>query len=394
MKLNDRTVTSNKPELAVDKTEVIIFDEDIPGFGLRLREGGSRAWIFQYSRDGHTRRMTLGKWPKLTAQAARHMVRPLIHQVGLGRDPAHEKQEARAHKETFGEAVAAYLKAKALALRPRTLGESKRYLSGYARGLHTRPLIAVTHAEIAELLAKLAEDRGAVTANRVRATIGALFNWAGKQGKAQMNPAAFTEKRAEQSRDRVLGGYELAAIWNAVPDGDFGAIIRLLMLSGQRRNEIGELRWSEIDLENGVISLPADRVKNGRPHLIPISKAMRAVLQSQPRMLGRDFVFGRGIGFSNWNAAKRALDKRLPDGMEPWTLHDLRRSVVTGMAELGIAPHIIESTVNHLSGHKGGIAGVYNKARYQEAMRVALDEWGRYVVRSAETDRSKAGCAA
>ena len=96
MKLNDRTVTPNKPELPNGKIEAIIFDEDISGFGLRLREGGSRVWIFQYSRDGHTRRMTLGKWPKLSAQAAREMMRPLIHQVGLGRDPANEKQEARA----------------------------------------------------------------------------------------------------------------------------------------------------------------------------------------------------------------------------------------------------------------------------------------------------------
>jgi integrase len=379
MKLNDRTVTPNKPELPNGKTEAIIFDEDIPGFGLRLREGGSRVWVFQYSRDDHTRRMTLGKWPKLSAQAAREMVRPLIHQVGLGRDPANEKQEARAHKETFGETVAVYLKIKASELRPRTLDEFQRYLSGYARSLHSRPLVAVTQVEIADLLTKIAEDRGVVTANRVRADICSLFNWAAKRGTVQANPAAFTEKRPERSRDRVLSDRELATIWNALPDGDFGQIIKLLMLSGQRRSEIGGLRWSEIDMANGVINLPADRIKNGRPHTIPISKPMQAILQSQPRTLGRDYVFGRGNGFSNWSAAKLALDACLPDGMHPWTLHDLRRSAVTGMAELGIAPHIIEATVNHLSGHKGGVAGVYNRANYAAERREALERWSAHV---------------
>lgn len=372
MKLNDRTVTGNKPGLPAGKTEAIIFDEDIPGFGLRLREGGSRAWIFQYSRDSRTRRMTLGKYPKLTAQAARDMVRPLVHQVGLGRDPAHEKHEARAHKETFGEAVAAYLKVKASELRPRTLIEAERYLARYARGLHSRPLVAVTQAEIAGLITKLAEDRGAVTANRARAEIVGLFNWAARQGKTQVNPAAF---------DRVLTNYELAAIWNALPRGDFGAIIKLLLLSGQRRSEIGELRWSEIDLEKNVIKLPADRVKNRKAHTIPVSEPIRAVPKAQPRTLGRDHVFGRGVGFSNWGAAKRALDSRLSDSIQPWTLHDLRRSAVTGMAELGIAPHVIEATVNHLSGHKGGIAGVYNRAQYQEAVQTALDKWGSHVLK-------------
>lgn len=379
MKLNDRTVTAAKPVLPAGKSEAIIFDEDIPGFGLRLRDGGSRARIFQYSRDDHTRRMTLGKYPKLTAQAAREMVRPLIHQVGLGRDPAHEKQEVRAHKETFGEAVAAYLKAKASELRPRTLDESKRYLNGYARGLHTRPLVNVTQADIATLLTKLALEKGSVSANRVRATIGALFNWAAKQGKVQANPTAFTEKRAEQSRDRVLSDRELAAIWNAVPDGDFGAIVKLLILSGQRRNEIGELRWSEIDLASDLITLPADRVKNGKQHIIPISGPMHTILGSRPRMLGRDYVFGRAVGFSNWGAAKAALDSRLPKSFQPWRLHDLRRTAVTGMAELGIAPHIIEAVVNHLSGHKSGIAGVYNKANYAGERREALERWGAHI---------------
>jgi integrase len=394
MKLNDRTVTASKPALPAGKTEVIIFDEDIAGFGLRLREGGSRAFIFQYSRDGHTRRMTLGKYPKLTAQAARDMVRPLAHQVGLGRDPAHEKQEARSHKETFGEAVTAYLKVKASELRQRTLYETERYLTRYARSLHNRPLANVTQAEIADLLTKLGDEKGAVTANRWRANISALFNWAAKQGKVQANPAAFTEKRAEQSRDRVLDADELATIWRALPDTDFAAIIKLLLLTGARRSEIGGLRWSEIDTRGGVINLPADRTKNGRGHTLPMSKPVRAIFEPRPRTLGRDFVFGRGVGFTGWHLGKEALDARLPH-LQPWTLHDLRRSTVTGMAELGIAPHIIEAVVNHLSGHKASVAGIYNRAQYLEPMRAALDQWGEHILKIVgENLNRKSGRAA
>jgi integrase len=377
MKLNDRTVTATKPALPAGKAEAIIFDEDIAGFGLRLREGGTRVWIFQYSRDGHTRRMTLGKFPKLTAQGAREMVKPLVHQVGLGRDPVHEKQEARTHKQTLSETVALYLKAKGNELRPRTLYESARYLHIDARSLHNRPLANITQSEIADLLAKLAEENGPVAANRARASISALFNWAARQGKVQGNPAAFTEKRAEKSRDRVLSNQEIAAIWNALPDGDFGKIVKVLILTGQRRSEIGGLCWSEIDLDSGLISLPASRTKNGRPHTVPISAPVRAILQAQPRTLGRDYVFGRGTGFSGWHASRLAL--RLPETVKTWTLHDLRRTAVTGMAELGIAPHIIEAIVNHVGGHKGSVAGVYNRATYDKEKRDALECWAAHV---------------
>src|SRR5262249_41351596 len=124
MKLNDRTVTLSKPTLPEGKIDIVIFDEDIPGFGLRIREGGSRVWIFQYSRDGRARRMTLGKFPKLSAREAREMVGPLAHLVGLGRDPAAEKQEARTDKETLGDAVMAYLQQKKPELPPPPLAQT------------------------------------------------------------------------------------------------------------------------------------------------------------------------------------------------------------------------------------------------------------------------------
>jgi len=384
MKLNDRTVTLSKPTLPEGKIDIVIFDEDIPGFGLRIREGGSRVWIFQYSRDGRARRMTLGKFPKLSAREAREMVGPLAHQVGLGHDPAAEKQEARTDKETLGEAVMAYLQVKKSELRPRTFVETERYLSETASGLHGRPLDAITQKEIADVLTRIAGASGNATANRFRANLAALYAWAARQGKVAVNPVAFTEKRPEQSRDRVLKDHELAAIWNALPASDYGAIVKLLILTGQRRDEIGALRWSEIDLTqlggfNGVINLPKERTKNRRPHMIPLSPAARAILATLREQAGdREFVFGRGQGFSGWSASKAALDADLAK-MADWTLHDLRLTCATGMAELGVAPHIVELVLNHQSGHKGGIAGVYNRAVNGKERREALDQWDRHI---------------
>jgi integrase len=381
MKLNDRTVTLSKPTLPEGKIDIVIFDEDIPGFGLRIREGGSRVWIFQYSRDGRARRMTLGKFPKLSAREAREMVGPLAHQVGLGRDPAAEKQETRTDKETLGEAIMAYLQVKKPELRPRTFVETERYLSETAKGLHSRPLDAITQREIADVLTRIADQSGNATANRFRANLAALYTWAARQGKVTANPVAFTEKRPEQSRDRVLTDAELAAIWNALPASDYGAIVKLLMLTGQRRDEIGGLRWSEIDLSGyGVIHLPKERTKNRHPHMIPLSPAARAILATLREQAGdREFVFGRGQGFSGWSASKAALHADLPK-MPDWTLHDLRRTAATGMGELRVPPNIIEMVLNHQSGHKGGIAGIYNHAVNGTERREALDKWGAHVM--------------
>jgi integrase len=384
MRLTDRTVTNSKPELSAGKTDEIIFDDVISGFGLRLREGGSRKWVFQYSRDGHTKRMTLGDVSKIGATKAKEMVEQLAAKVALGLDPAAEKQEAQAHKETLGEAVATYLKVKARELAPRTYIETERYLDVTARSLHGRPLANIEQKEIADLLTKIAADSGDATANRFRANLSAMYVWAAQQGKVTQNPVAFTEKRKEQPRDRVLAEAELATIWRALPNSDYGRIVKLLMLTGQRRDEIGGLRWSEIDLGKGEINLPASRTKNGKPHMVPISKTVRAILTAQPRMAERDHVFGRsdGSGFNGWSASKAALDAGLPK-MADWTLHDLRRACATGMGELGVGPHIIELVLNHQSGHKRGVAGIYNHAVNGKERRAALERWAAHVVKLA-----------
>jgi integrase len=185
----------------------------------------------------------------------------------------------------------------------------------------------------------------------------------------------------EQQRDRVLDEAELRAVWLASdPSSDYGAIIRLLLLTGQRREEVGGMRWPELDLDRARWTLPPERTKNRRPHHIPLSKQAVAILAARPRIEGREAVFGRsdGKGFSGWSKCKQRLDADVALA-RPWVVHDLRRTVVTGMAEIGVAPHVIEATVNHVSGHKGGVAGIYNRATLMPERKVALQRWADHL---------------
>jgi integrase len=160
--------------------------------------------------------------------------------------------------------------------------------------------------------------------------------------------------------------------------------VRLLILTGQRRAEIGDLSWLEVNFDQRQIELPAARTKNGRPHIVPLSTLALVILKGTSRRDGRDLVFGNGAGgFSGWSKAKSDLQRRLaklsvPGGpMERWTLHDIHRSVVTHLNEHSFAqPHVVEALVNHVSGHKVGVAGVYNRAAYAAEKRRAVELWG------------------
>jgi integrase len=218
-----------------------------------------------------------------------------------------------------------------------------------------------------------------------------------------MNPVVGTNKHYDgaKSRDRVLADRELSIIWDALPDSDYGQIVKLLILTGQRREEIGALQWPEIDLETRTIMLPPERTKNGRPHEVPLSKPALSILKSREKRAGRDTVFGDGPrradgadadeewfgGFQGWSKCKAALDRQTAS-VGPWRLHDVRRTVATRMAELGIQPHIIEALLNHVSGHKAGVAGVYNRSSYGVEKRAALDLWGKYVQALVQSEES------
>jgi integrase len=211
-----------------------------------------------------------------------------------------------------------------------------------------------------------------------------MYAWAIGEGLCETNPVDGTNKADEgKSRDRVLSDAELAAIWNASTDTDYGRIVKLLMLTAQRRDEIASLRWTEIEGETdpALIALPAERTKNSRAHDVPLSAAAMDVLASVVVRNGRDLMFGEGEGgYSGWSRSKERLDEKLGKAVKPWTLHDLRRTAATRMADIGVQPHVIEAVLNHVSGHKGGVAGIYNRSIYAAEKRAALDLWASHVM--------------
>ena len=383
MKLNQKVVDSFA--LPPNRSEIIAFDDDLPGLGLRLRQAGSRAWVYQYKLGTKQRRLTLGSASTIRLDQARATASKLHAQVRLGFDPVAERTERRiAAAETFGAALRIYLARQKGRVRSRSYVEISRYLDRYFRPLHEWPFSKTDRRAVAEALTKIETEHGPAAANRARTTLTAFYAWCIAEGITDHNPVTGTARRAESGRSRVLSESDLRAVWHALGNDEFSAILRLLILTSQRREEIGGLRWSEVDPEAGLIRLPAERVKNKREHIIPLSAPARAILETQPRRDGRDFVFGRGEGgFSGWSRCKARLDARIAEmighPLPGWTIHDIRRSVVTFMAELGVQPHAIEAVINHISGSKAGVAGIYNRSTYEREKATALEMWNEHL---------------
>ena len=235
----------------------------------------------------------------------------------------------------------------------------------------------------------MASGSGPVEANRVRASLSAFFAWCIGEGLLDNNPATGTGRRPERSRDRVLTDAELKVIWEATAgEEDYSAVVRLLILTGARANEIASLTRSEV-LDDRIV-LSAERTKNGRAHSIPMSEPVRVILGARLQCNGEEFLFGRRHGrpLSGWSRLKASLAKRI-QGLTDWTHHDLRRTFATKLAELGVAPHIIEALLNHVSGHKHGVAGVYNRADYETQKRQALNLWAEHIMALVEGRTSK-----
>jgi integrase len=382
MNLTAKTVAALK--LPAGKIDTVAFDDRVPGFGIRLREGGSRTWIFQYALGAKQRRVTIGQVSAIPAEKARQVASDLHAKVRLGGDPQAEKaKNALAASLSFKAVADQYLIRQKTELRPRSYVETERHLLKNAKRLHGLPVSSVDRRAVASLLTGLAASSGAVTANRARAQLSAMFVWALKEGLVDNNPVAHTNKLAERSRNRVLTDAEIRTLWNALEDDHYGNILRLLLLTGSRANEIAGLRWQEIDFDKDLITLPAERVKNARVHLVPLAPAVVDILRAQPRT-DDGLVFGyRGKPFASWTHGKNLLDACILEAVDAplpdWTPHDLRRTCATRMAELGVQPHIVEAVLNHVSGHKHGVAGIYNHAVYAAEKAQALAMWADHI---------------
>jgi integrase len=396
MKIDGKAISGAK--LPDGKADAIFWDSKVAGFGYRLRRHGAEVrgtYVYQYRINGRSHRYLIGKVEEITAAQARDQAEKKRAEVRLGHDPQQAKRDARrrerphsmgaivtGYRDETGTEVPGYLDMRKDELRARSYTEVARYLSGpkYFGPLHRADIGNVSRRDVAACLNTIIKSKGKVAAARARTALSGFFTWALQQGIVEANPVTGTAVPNEpEPRDRVLTDAELIAIWKAADDSDFGKIVRLLITLASRRSEIGSLRFSEIDFDAGTWTLPKERSKNGKAHTLPLHATALNIIRSVPCLAGRDLLFGAHSkeGFTAWRISKEALDRRA--GIADWRLHDLRRTAATRMADIGIAPHIIEEILNHKSGHRAGPAGIYNRSSYTREVRAALACWDAHV---------------
>jgi integrase len=366
------------------KADSISWDPELPSFGVRLR-AGKATYVAQYRIGRQQRRESLGDVRKLNLADARQAARLLFAKAVLDIDPVAERArlaaEQAAARDTFLEAARDYLAARKPKMRPNTYVAADRYLTKHCTALHKKGVSAVSFEDVAGLIRDLVKRHGETSAARARSTLAAFYVWAMQQGRAKSNPVIGTANPLEgrEPRDRVLNDDEIRLIWRQAGDDDFGKIIRLLFLTGCRRDEIGGLRWSEIDLAAGRMTLPKERVKNKRVHVLLLPATACEILSGVRRRNSRDTLFGGGAsGFNAWSyntlRMNAAITATTGKALAPWRLHDIRRTVRTRLSKLGVLPHIAELVLNH-AGHKSGIGAVYDHHDFQTEIGAALKTW-------------------
>jgi integrase len=358
---------------SIAKLDGWLWDTHVTGFGARRQTNGTFYYV-RYRHNGSQTVRSIGRHGPLTPDTARARAKQLLGTVAGGTDPFAQTLSG----EGFRALIDRYLERKRGSLKPSSFRDTERYLRNHSAPLHNLRLDQIDRRKVAALLGEVETSSGPIARNRLRSTLSAFYSWAIQEGLIENNPVQGTGKADEGgSRERVLSPEELKSLWRGLDDGHFSNIVRLLLLTGQRRNEIGRLAWTELDLPRKLIVLAPDRTKNSRQHEVPLSRQALAIIERQPRRNTTGFLFSEKGAFGNWSKVKAALDQRV--GIAPWTLHDLRRTCATYLAELGILPHVIETTLNHVSGHKAGVAGVYNRSKMTDAVRDALQHWADHV---------------
>jgi integrase len=370
------------------KGELFAWCEDLPGWGVRVLASGRMSWLVQFrDQAGKSRRHTIADIRVLPISLAEKRAREILGHAKLGVDLIaaerdRKRKKAAADERSVGAMVAKYL-AEPSTRRKRSLADIKRYLEVAWKPIHGESAETIGREQLAPELRRIAAERGEVAANRAKSAMSTLFVWAITHGelRRENNPTMFLPKWDEASRERVLSLDELGAVWRAAPgvNPTYGAVLRLLMLTGCRRSEISGLTWGEVDLDKAAINLPGSRTKNKRPHVVPLAPAAADLLREVPRV--NDVVAFPNFG--GWTHSKRALDKRL-ELAQPWVVHDIRRSVATGLREhVDADTHLVELVINHVSGSRGGVAGVYDRSERLADRRRVLERWAELVLSAA-----------
>ncbi len=400
--LTKRTVDAAKTGIA----DYFLWDDEVPGFGLKVTPAGGRIYVYQYrmQQPGNakampTRRLTLGKHGELTPDQARREAKRFAAQVTQGTDPRQSaldavaakvetqrkaKEKARLDTELAFENVAGrWLAEYELGRRPRSFGQAKLVIQKHLLpSLRGKPLPAITRADLQAILDGI-PARQQATRRTVYAYASIFWGWATQRGEIAENPLTTMAKpKAPKARDRVLSDDDLVTIWQATLTlrAPLGSFYRVLLLTGQRREEVASMDWAELDRASATWTIPADRAKNGTAHIVPLAAAMVEELDqlSVSRQAKADdetpdtkrwpkagpvMSFRGDVALSGFSQAKRLLDAAIAkaragaDAMDPWRVHDLRRSMATGFQRLGVRFEVTEATLNHVSGARGGRGG-------------------------------------
>jgi integrase len=369
--LTDRVVQQTKAKDA----RVEIPDAVVPGLYLIVQPTGVKSWAVRYRVGERTRKLTVpGRYPALSLGKARDAARAALESVADGEDPAAAKQAGTPADDTLAAYMALYREKHVSTVRPGTAANINRELERMQDAWPGRSLRSISKKDVVAVIDK-AIKRGPSAGVTAWKVAKAFFAWCEAREEEFVSPARSIRKPAkEKSRDRVLGDSELKLTWEAAEaeDGAAGALVKLLILSGARRNEVTELARDEIKAE--AIELPGERTKNGLPHSIPITPMIRRVFDSLPST-GRFMLNGADRPFGDHSGAK----EKIAPAIRPWTLHDLRRSFASGLQRLGVAPHIVELALNHRSGTFSGVAGIYQRHRYAKEVREAFELWSQHI---------------
>src|SRR5262245_113034 len=375
--------------LPTSKSDVVYWDSGCPGFGVKVTSKGRKVFIVLYrtaSAGSKLRKYTIGPYRCVTLHQARVAAQKVFAAKLEGRDLAAEKREAK--RRIVADRVEDLLEtfiAQRLS-QNRSRGEIARLLRReIGKTWAGRSIHEISKRDVVELVSSI-EQRGApVAANKTLKSIKTFLRWCMGRAVLDQSPAESVPLPSKEiARDRVLDDNELAQVILAARKmgGPYGGIVEALAFTGQRREEVARLQWAELDLTRRVWTLPKSRTKNAKAHVIHLSEQSMAVLARADQQGPYVFSLLGTKPFQEFSQAKRRLDQL--SGVTGWRLHDLRRTCVSGMARLGVAPHVADKILNHQSGTISGVAAVYQRHEFLTERREALERWGAYVA-AAET---------
>jgi integrase len=370
--------------LPTSKSDILYWDAGCPGFGVKVTPQGRKVFIVLYRTGGagsKLRKYTIGPYGRVTLHQARVAAQKVFAAKLEGRDPAGEKRESkrRAIADLVEDLLAAFITQRLA--QNRSAAETSRLLRReVGKPWAGRSIHAICKRDVVDVISAIVQRGAPGTANKTLKSLKTFLRWCVGQAVLDQSPAEGVPlPTKEVARDRVLDDTELAHVILAARKmgGPYAAIVELLALTGQRREEVACLHWGELDLAQRIWTIPKARTKNAKAHIVHLSKQALAVLKRADERGSLVFTLLGTKPFQDFARAKRRLDQL--SGVTGWRLHDLRRTCVSGMARLGVAPHVADKILNHRAGTISGVAAVYQRHEFLPERLQALDLWGAHV---------------